>query len=87
LKVRTERQLHAQEHVSENGHKLSIGASLERHEYDGCDMTEVEPTGITYKATFLRLSKTKRPNSIETGIDVNLLSSKIIAAEGKSFSY
>jgi hypothetical protein len=28
LKVRTERQLHAQEHVSKNGRKLSIGASL-----------------------------------------------------------
>ena len=86
MKVRTEGELHAQEHVSEDGRKFSISASLEQPEDGYSKVSRVAPTGITYRATFFRLSKTRRPNSIDTGIEVNLLSNKIIAAEEKSLS-
>ena len=38
-------------------------------------------TGMRYKITFFRLSKTRRPNSIATGIDEKSLFNKMIEAD------
>jgi hypothetical protein len=40
-------------------------------------------TGMRYKITFFKLSKTRRPNSIVTGIEEKSLFNKIIEADLK----
>ena len=90
MEVGAKRQLHAQEYIRKNGYKLCIRSSLQFF-FLGRDKKECFlkkeglyiHTGIRYKITFFKLSKTRRPNSIATGIDEKSFFNKMIEADPK----
>ena len=79
MEIGAKRKLHAQEHVCKDWNELRICSSLRLINVSGsfeCKNNGLR-TGIRYKITFFRLSKTRRPNSIAGGIEEKSLFNKM----------
>jgi len=83
LEVGAERELHAQEYICKDRNELRICSGLYIIHVSGSSTYQNKglKTGIRYKMTFFKLSKTRRPNSIAAGIEEKSLFNRMIEAE------